>query len=294
MANRRSIRHHYIPKVIQKSFSTEHGGSKIWYSSRKDGYGKYSPPELRNISSTFQERNLYTTFGENGPSDVIERKFYGPLDSALGILIPKLLSQLSHGIVPDFSSDALNDIRAIMFDIIKRTPDFTRSYSEEDVARAGIEDILKTDSHNFTELDVEGMKLSLEDSAYLKTIGRDAVSRARIKPLSKVSEALSQFSIKWAAINGKHSFALPSMGGYRIGNGDHNGLANEKVEIWMPISPKFCMVMVRDPYMKIPLLNYISESKTREINEYAIKNGRAIAAHSRPLIESLTGMKAKI
>lgn len=294
MSNRRSIKHHYIPKVIQKNFTTEAGGSKIWYSSRKDGYGKYSHPELRNISSTFQERNLYTTSGESGPSDIIERKFYGPLDSALGTLVPKLLSQLSDGIVPEFSGDALKDIRAIIFDMIKRTPDFTRSYSDEDVAKAGIEDLLRNDGNIFTQSDVEDMKLSLKNPAYLKALGRDAVSRARIKPLSKVSETLNQFSIRWAAINSKHSFVLPSMGGYRIGNGDHNGLANEKVEIWMPISPKYCMIMMRDPYRKVPLLNHISASKIREINEYAIKNGRAIASHSRPLIESLTGMKVKI
>jgi len=98
---------------------------------------------------------------------------------------------------------------------------------------------------------------------------------------------MADFVPRWAVIEGKNSFILSSLIAYRIGNGGHNGLANPNMEIWMPIAPKYAIVMLQDPEGKIT--HRVSEPRVhvRKVNEFAVRNSSYVASHSHKLLRSL-------
>jgi len=63
--------------------------------------------------------------------------------------------------------------------------------------------------------------------------------------------------------------------------------AAPKMEMWMPISPKVAIVLVRDKEQKIPLRVVDCPDHIRKVNEYAMRKSIYIASHSEKLLKSL-------
>ena len=106
---------------------------------------------------------------------------------------------------------------------------------------------------------------------------------------SRIMGELREFQVRWATSEGRHSFVLSSLIAYRIGNGGPNGVSNPNMEIWIPVSPKIAMVLVRDEEGRIPSRNSLDRDKVREVNEYAMRKSRQLASHSEALLVSLVG-----
>jgi hypothetical protein len=281
---KRSKIHHYVPKVLQRYFRC--GKEQIWYSSRQKG--ELGAPELRNISSTFQKRNYYTVFKGNEPSDIVEKEFFGEIDDYLGRVLPEFVSNLEQEIVPTFEGKARSSLDQVVFQLIKRTPDFLKEYEDEEKGRELIEEELKTALASGVDVvAVDQLQKFLNDSSFLRGFGRHVRVKAQISRSKKVEEMLREFDIRWGRSTGRHSFVLSSQIAYRIGNGGSNGISNSKMEIWMPISPKFALVMLREPDGKIPLIAGVPRDHMREINEYAARNSDSLASHSQRLLSSL-------
>lgn len=281
---KRSKIHHYVPKVLQRQFCC--GKEQIWYSSRQGD--KLSSPELRNISSTFQKRNYYTVLEGGEPSDIVERKFFGEIDDYLGRILPMLVENLKQKIVPTFEEKARTSLDQVVFQLIKRTPDFLSQYQDEEKGREVLQAELDFELNaNASAARINQIRRDLENKNLLVCYGRHVRVRAQISPSQKVEEVLKEFQIRWARSTGKQSFVLSSQIAYRVGNGGSNGLSNPNMEIWMPISPKFALVMLRDPTGKVPDIANVTRDHMREINEYAAQNSDAIASHSEKLLASL-------
>jgi Protein of unknown function (DUF4238) len=288
--SQRSKNHHFVPKVLQQRFAAEK--NRIWYSTR-GADGEFDPPESRNIEKTFRIRNYYTVLNDDEKSDIIEREFYGRIDNYLGKVLPDVLSAFERGEKPKFIGEPLDTIRRIVFEMAKRTPEFTKQIDEVSIGTEIVEtalDALPADSKS-----IERSKLlaDLEDSIRLRDYGRDVRVRATITTSKKIEQALGEFSVRWSVSDTHHSFILSSLMAYRIGNGASNGLSNPKMELWMPIAPKIALVLLRDKENQIPLTLPDSSAHIRQVNEFAMKNSKQIASHSRKLIESLTGKPAK-
>lgn len=288
--SKRSKDHHIVPKALRKQFATE--GEKIWYSERGDD-GSFSAPELRNIKSTFWRRNYYTVLDQGAPSDVVERKFYGSLDDYLGKVIPDVLAAFERGEVPVFSGEALDTIRLAALEMMKRTPDFHQSKSDEEIGIEFVKTMLAKLDHDASDARRQELLSILSDSQKLVALGRDIRVRGTIRPMERVIEALDDFTVRWAKCETKHSFLLSSLIGYRIGNGGSNGFANPDMEFWMPISPKVALVLLRDPGSSVPHVTIERPSHVREVNEFAARNSAQIASHSQLLLESITRRRAK-
>lgn len=282
---RRSKKHHFVPKVLQRAFqsSEEH----IWYAMRQSD-GRFGEPEDRNIESTFRLKDLYTVLdGDGALSDEVERLFYGGIDNYLGQLIPFLLGALSRKEAPEFTGEALESLQRVAYELIKRTPEFTKNYDDRQIGFDFVQDmlsILERQSKNEKKLYFEEC---LSDESKLRSIGRSIRVRGMIRKSEKVTNALQEFTVRWAVIHGKSSFILSSLIAYRIGNGGSNGISNPDMEIWIPISPKHAIVLIRDPLNKIPLVVDEPANHVRQVNEFAVRNSAYVASHSRKLLASL-------
>lgn len=285
--------HHYIPKALIKHFTVNNDEKSVWYSDKSMDSGDFKRPELRNIKSVFRIKNLYTVLVDGKPSDVVERKHYGSIDNYLGELLPEIINILDKGIIPELSGNTLKSMRQVVVEMFKRTPQFGLEETPEQVGRRVISEILRENSKSLNDQQIMELKNNLEDRRYLMETGRSIINNAKIKKMPLVEGALDRYSIRWLDTGSKHSFILSSLCCYRIGNGGPNGLGNANAEVWMPISPRYCMVMIQDPLGMVPIRVSIDQKKTREVNEFAATYSSSVASHSKTLIKSLTQQKAK-
>ncbi|WP_417727284.1 DUF4238 domain-containing protein [Roseovarius sp.] len=287
---KRSKAHHFVPKVLQKAFCCR--GNEIWFSRKKTD--RFTAPELTPTEKAFVVPNYYSILDGRGLSDVVEKEFYGKIDNYLGSMLPDVLSAFDRGEVPVFSGNALDSLRRIVFELVKRTPDFTKSYSDHkiglEIAEATLLSVENGNKDSQYRCDI--LKI-LDDPEKLKAIGRSVRVKAVISSSDRIWPELEEFSVRWAISESKHSFILSSMIAYRVGNGGSNGLSNPNMEIWMPIAPKVALVLLRDRLGKVPLKVIESAEHIRKVNQYAIANSMQVGSHSQRLLESLTGQRSK-
>lgn len=286
--SRRAIRHHIVPQVLQRQFSIEGDTQRIWRTKRDKVSDSYRPLELKLIRKAFVINDHYTVLENDQRSDLIEKNFYGPLDDYLGRLLPQIIQTLEGGEVPSFSSEALNSLRQMVMHMAMRTPDFTNKYSDVELGRQLVEDFLEHDLVKNDNLYYRKFRAELNNTARLKERGRDIRVTATLNISTRTNEVLSKFVPRWAISQTRHSYILASRIVYRIGNGGSNGLMNPSMEMWMPITPKIALVLLRDPKRRIPHIVRDNPNHIRQINEYAVKYSFEVASHSRELLKSLT------
>lgn len=290
MAQKRTKRHHYVPKALQKPFRNSKG--QIFYSER-DQLGNYGEIEPRNLDSAFWVRDYYTILRDEKPADIVEREFYGRIDDYLGSLIPEVLEKFSDGTAVMFSPEALSSLRFVVYHLIKRTPDFMAVLDENDLGLKLVDGMIAGLSEEGDSEGARRYEMLRDQEKHVRKIGRDIRVRAEIAPPSpSIQEALRHYSLRWGVSDGRASFILPSKICYRIGNGGANGLTSRNMELWLPLSPKHVLILLRDPSGAIPFVNYLSSTQIREVNDHAVRHGRAVGAHSDLLLASL--LKRKI
>lgn len=284
--DKRIKEHHFVPKAFQKPFTIDGNGNQIWFSDKEPITKTYREPVLRNIATVFKKRDLYTVLINEKPSDFVERNVYGPLDNDLSLILPYINNELNFNRIPVLTANTLLKMRFVVFEMLKRSPEFGAEQIDEEVGKEATLEVLNDKSLNLSEADIKQIHADLENKKLLKSIGRDAIVRSKIKRMKMVEEALKKYTVRWVKSDSKHSFILSSMCGYRIGNGGSNGLSNINAEVWMPISPKNCLVLIQNNVKNIPLLTTVNGHKIKEVNEHAATYSNAIASHSRELLKS--------
>jgi len=283
----RARKHHYVPQALQRYFRSAEG--KIWYSERVD-QGRFGKPEKRNTRSTFKARDYYTVLDDDGLSDRIERNFHGEMDDFLGQFLAEVHRALDDGSAPVVEGESLSSIRRVVIHLIARTPEFTSDFDEfgvgEEVLSNALADAIEA---NLDATEIEKIRSELEDRIRVRNFGRSIRTQAQAGPFSRIDEALKDFDVRFAQSKGQHSFILSSLSAYRIGNGGHNGLSNPRTEIWLPISPKRALVLLKDPQKKIPMVVTEPRDHIRKVNEFAVSNSNEVASHSEKLLLSLLG-----
>ncbi len=284
--NTRRKNHHFIPKGFQKSFTVNEAGSQIWFTEKDTKTGLFKNPVLRNIETTFRKRNLYTIHVDDKPSDIIEREYYGPLDDDLGKILPFLNQQLKLKKVPIINADALMKLRLMVIEMFKRTPEFGYDQTVEEIGKEIILQALNDQNANHSEKDILLLNSYLRNLDYMKSIGNDVIVAAKIRSMPLIDGIMNNYTYRWVKTDDRHSFILSSSCCYIIGNGEPNALSNKNTEIWMPISPKNCLVLLQDSNNRIPLLSVVDGKKVQQVNEYAATYSDAIASHSETLLKA--------
>lgn len=289
---KRAINHHIVPQVLQNQFAIVGDEPRIWRAKRDKVSNSYHPPERKKIAKTFVIRDYNTILNNNQFSDEIEREFYGAIDDFLGRFLPRVIEALKVGETPQLSPQALESIRYVAMQMAKRTPDFLFGHSDLELGREFVETTLSALPSNAPFEQRDRLERDLSSDARLIARGRDIRVKATLMDSERVNDMISQLEPRWAVSETKHSLILSSRMIYRIGNGGPNGLVNPKMEIWMPVAPKFSLVLLRDPNGKIPGRVRLPPNQIREINEYALENSFEIASHSQPLLNSLIRNRA--
>lgn len=281
-------RHHYVPKSLQKYFTDN--GKNIWFSQIACD-GKYSGPELRNLVSTFQRHDFYTVIDDNGvPSDSVEREIYGPLDDYLGDLLSEVHGRMDLGETPVFEGEVLESLLDLFIALATRGPlrltgqDYNDYEQGLTFANQLIEKLVGLDKYH---PDIAFYQDTLNNRRKLIDRGRDIRVRATTKGLPKTKNELGNFQARVAVSTGGHSFVLHGRMIYRIGNGGSNGLLCPRCELWLPISSKRALVLLRDPTNRIPFVCQVGREQMREFNSYAVSLGSDLASHSIKLLQSL-------
>lgn len=282
----RSKQHHYLPKSFQKSFTVDGMGTQIFFSERGEE-GLYGDPVIRNIKTTFKKKDLYTISVEGKKSDLLEREYYGPIDENLSKIIPYLNEELSNNRIPVINADTFNKLKILVIEMLKRTPEFGNRESYSDVGRNTVLDAINDLSKSASDEIIRDLNNMLKDSNLTDLIGKDIIAKAKTLPMTLVDGVLKNYTIRWVRTEGKSSFILSSLCCYRIGNGGSNGLSSMSAEVWMPISPKNCLVLIQDPYKRVPLLTTVNSGKVNQVNEHAATYSKQIASHSKALLEAV-------
>jgi hypothetical protein len=285
VSGRRSRTHHYVPKGIQKNFCFE--GKRIWYSE-KDPTGKYSTPEVRNIDTTFQKKDYYTVREKGKPSDIVEKNFYSKLDDFLAKLLDSVHASFEQGIVPTFDREGERTVARALFYCVKRNPDFSSTFDDQQIGLEVTEKLIDAVSEWDNSQDViNSLKKQRESRLDLRSIGRDVRVRAQLRSSDQVESELDTLNVRWVVSEGPHSFLLCSSLIYRIGNGGPNGLSNPDFEMWLPISPKRALVLMRARSNDIPLVVKIDRNHMRKMNLFGLDESHCIASHDQKLMQSL-------
>lgn len=282
----RATNHHVVPQVLQKAFSIQNDPKRVWRAKRSEN-GTYKDPERKLIEKAFVVRDYYTILENEGLSDRIERNFYGPIDDFLGRLLPEVLDALTRGAVPRFSPQALSSLREVVLRMAMRTPDFVPGHDDVEMGRQVAAGTLSSLPEDVSAADREKLLSILDEPRKLREIGRSVRVKATLNLSPRIDASLSDLDVRWAVSSTKHSYILASRMAYRIGNGGQNGLSNPNMEIWMPISPKTALVLLRDPKNEVPHIVGDSPDHIRKVNEYAVRNSFEVASHSKELLASL-------
>ncbi|WP_343314034.1 DUF4238 domain-containing protein [Brucella sp. BE17] len=282
----RSKQHHYLPKTFQKSFTVDGMGTQVFFSERGEG-GLYGDPVIRNIKTTFKKKDLYTINVEGKKSDILEREYYGPIDENLSKIIPYLNEELTKNRIPVITADTSNKLKILVIEMLKRTPEFGNCESYSDVGRNTVLEAINDLSKSASDEVIRNLNNMLKDSNLTDLIGKDIIAKAKTLPMTLVDDVLKNYNIRWVRTEGKSSFILSSLCCYRIGNGGSNGLSSMSAEVWMPISPKNCLVLIRDPNKQVPLISFVNGDKVNQVNDHASTYSKQIASHSKALLEAV-------
>ena len=196
--SQRSKKHHFVPKVLQKAFrSRPENPTFVWYSEKGED-GTYSRPVEKMTDKTFVIANYYSVLGvEDCLSDVVEREYYGQIDAYLGKVLPKIFAVLSAGEIPTFVGEPKDSLIEVVFEMVKRTPDFTKDYNDTDIGKEIIEASI-AQCADLPEHQLEKRRLlnDLGQPEKIKNLGRSTRVKAVIMPSPEMAEVLSKFSVR--------------------------------------------------------------------------------------------------
>lgn len=285
MAQGRAKQHHFLPQGLQRHFCNQKG--QLWYSEKKAD-GHFTEPEARNTRSTFKRRDYYTVLEKGLLSDKVETGFYAPIDDYLANFIAQVHSAFDAGSVPIIKGDALTSIRKVIYHLVVRTPHFADRYDDYEIG-LGVLDGVMADAKqaNLSSADISALEDEFLSEAFIRNVGRSVRVRGQAAPSEEIDAELETFSLRFAISKSKHSFVLSSQTAYRIGNGGRNGMSNPDMEVWLPISPKRALIMMRDPNGVVPLVVNEPRDHIRQVNEYAVRNSDQVGSHSKKLLLSL-------
>lgn len=276
-----------MPKSLLKHFTDESG--KLWYATRPSTKDSFGPVVQRTPEGSFWRRNFFTTLDEaNRPSDSVERNFYGAVDNHIGKLIPEVKEILASGRFPIFSNSALDAFRHLIIALYKRSIDTVADFDEKDVGSEVIESISRDAT---SQLGISRSELiSQLNLPNPVAIGRDVRVGAQILYPGDLIDALEGSNVSVIEAEGRSSFIIGSRMVYRIANGTTDKIGSVNVEIWLPITPKFSLVLHKIPRYPRAVIVW-PKSKVREVNDYICRSCLEVASHSELLIRSLLNQR---
>lgn len=285
--SQRSRNHHYVPKALQKNFWESQ--EKIWYAKRSSVKEKFLTVELRNCSSAFKRRDFYTVLdGSDKLSDIAERDFYGIVDDQLGKTLFETIPILDSGNLPLFHGIPLESFKHLITVMFKRTLDMASKQSDDDTGNSIIDGTLK-EVGKFHGISIEQAREVIKFPP-ARHLGRTVRVNAQTSYSENILEALRDYRVAAVSAASGSSFILGSKMIYRISNGTADRLGSENVEIWFPISPRYCLVLHALKNSPNSIITW-PQRKVREVNEFIARESLEVGSHSNKLLRSVLAIR---
>lgn len=284
MPEKKSRRHHFIPRAILKRFASPQ--QQVHYLEKGNGPESV---ELRNIRSIFWERHYYSTVNFDGVyDDVVEKRYFAKVDNLIGLAVDEVEKDIASHKVPELAEDLVVFLRKFIIMYSKRTPDAISSAALIDDPRRLVQEQLDNLPERFGFLTEERRRLLLDDASVERIVRFARVGmQAKMSPL--LDEAMSRLKIVFAVSDARKTFAIGSNPVLRLEN-KIGATLGDGVELWTPIASGIYLGFV-DVLSKIDSVVIFRDPVVRKLNVLQFKQSSAIASRSRELLASLARIR---
>ena len=286
---KRSANHHTVPQGILRNFC--YSKDKIFY------YSKDRPKEgvcSRDIERKFIRRHYYsikTSAGER--SDEFEREFLQKIDSQFSAFIQEIIRSLELGVDPKWNKGTGDFARKFIYYYQKRSPDFYDTLEPEKTLNNVLSEAREDPKLAKVKGRDEFFKRVEEDRDYRKELADFARVQAQARQSPVVLAKLSNMSLSIAKAPPKSQFIVGSHPVIRLGAGASRELGDGVVELWTPISPRYCLGLFGSSRNEEYVMIELDQRKVRRINNAIYRQSRQVGSASEQLLKSIVFTKSQ-
>lgn len=272
-------RHHYIPRMLLKRFSSEHGNFFV-YDKRHPDKGVH----MRKLENLFVERHLYTQIDASGAKDVsVETDFLAPLESEASRLFYKLVFSARRGDLPSLTPAEKHICIEFFYCQHMRVPERGGRSMEEayERAKSRIEFMSQ-----FRSPFGGGLSIAFEDGTF-RRMWKNARSEILRIENPVVYEVLSQKQFGVAVIRKpklRRSFVIGSNPVLKLSHPNWDQLNDPSADFWLPLARDVAVYFCSAGFDEIVALR---DRHIEYLNKIALDQSAVIAGCSREIVESL-------
>jgi Protein of unknown function (DUF4238) len=282
-----SAKHHTVPQGILKNFC--HSNDKFYY------YSKSRPSEgvcSRDVEKKFFRRHYYSIKTSAGVrSDEFEREFLQKLDSQFAAFIRELIQILDSGAAPQWNNETGDFARQFIYYYQKRSPDFYETLNPE----ATVSQVVSEASVDPALAEIPGRDAFFErfktDTQYRTDLAEFARVKAQARESPVVMARLCNMSLAIAKAAPRSQFIVGSHPVVRLGAGSDRELGDGVVELWTPISPRYCIGVFGASRDDEHLVIELEQRKVKRLNNAIYRQSRQVGSASERLLKSIVFTK---
>lgn len=272
-------RHHYIPRMLLKRFSNEHGIFYV-FDKRNPDKGVHK----RKLENLFVERHLYTQVDAKGAKDVsVETEYLSSLESKASRLFKKLVFAARRGDAPCLTPVEKDICIEFFYCQHMRVPERGGRTKEEAYQRSR----RRIDFMSRFRSPQEGeLPIAYEDGTF-RRLWKNARSEILRIENPVVIDVLSQKQIGVAVIRKpkpRRSFVIGSNPVLKLAHSNRAHLNDPAIDFWLPLSRDVAVSFCSGERDKIVALR---DRHIESLNRNAFDQSAVIAGCTRELIEAL-------
>lgn len=267
-------RHHYVPKLLVKSFADSN--KQVLYCEKEN-----PRIEIRNYRTPFWSRHYYTARNEKNEKDVSAEYSFGEFENIVAPIVEGIRISIGEGKTPRLSAEEKRIWDCFFILQLQRTPEgFKRLVKEESLTGTTedcFEQWMADEPDKSDEIRTYCTPENIERLMNTIRIG----AQTMVGPNSL--ELFSKLELSFWILTGKNrSFVLGSNPIARLSAHSNNGWGN-----WLPVSPKIAVSHTLKGTRGSVLQNNRTED-VRRLNMVIIDQSSAVVSNSEKLLKSLT------
>ena len=278
------VRHHFVPQMIIRNFTDEHGWLHGWDMKRPARGVFRSRPE-----NVFFENHLYSIYDKAGAMVPTAESDLSRLEGVIGPIIRKIIQAARSHQLPGLSPTERAWWDLFFFVQWKRVPDQQKT-SMTDAALLEQFDVICARllrDHPERRAEIESLASPAKRAQMLKNVRVGTV----VDPGRRVPEALASRGLTLLTIPAGHrSFLLGSRPVVKLNIRGAADLTDERSEVWLPIAPDVAVGPgKRDQWEQGFTLE---EAKPiRDLNEATWGQSSMVVGRSPDLVRSLASRR---
>jgi hypothetical protein len=272
-------RHHYVPEVILKRFTDEHGWLQLY--SRREGRVRRT-----RINNAFCEGHLYSEIDDQGRKDPRVELELSWLETVIDPILAKFENSAGTGQLPNLSPAELLTWRFFFVVQWRRVPDLHQTVATDEETAAELHQILDDMQARFPEraAEIEAMR----DAAEMRRTIRNARVRGVPEVSQRVMDAMQTRGVAVLSITAPtKSLVIGSRPVVQMAFRDGLSLVDEATEMWLPISSKVAVGV--GPRSEPETIYYLNNNAAiRHLNLSIARQSTEFASCSAKLTESIS------